>query len=156
MQSRMTATRDKVQSPSPAGLAPIGKAVMESLEEGIVVFDSYGRLLYANQNALRLVDGLDELAATRPDVLRRRLAAVGGRTKRLQAGVAELGEAVLLPGPQHHNGGTLVERERAAIVEMLEATGGRLAEAARRLGISRTTLWRRLRSYGLDRFREIR
>jgi len=39
---------------------------------------------------------------------------------------------------------------------MLEATSGRLAEAARRLGISRTTLWRRLKSYGLDRFRDPR
>ena len=34
-------------------------------------------------------------------------------------------------------------------LDTLEATQGKLAETARRLGISRTTLWRRLREYGL-------
>src|SRR6266581_1912430 len=41
------------------------------------------------------------------------------------------------------------ERERQAILDTLESTHGKLAETARRLGISRTTLWRRLRAYGL-------
>src|SRR2546425_1202495 len=40
-------------------------------------------------------------------------------------------------------------RERQAILDTLEVTHGKLAETARRLGISRTTLWRRLRAYGL-------
>ncbi len=44
---------------------------------------------------------------------------------------------------------TLAERERQAIIDTLQRTSGRLAEAARRLGISRTTLWRRLKAYGL-------
>jgi transcriptional regulator of acetoin/glycerol metabolism len=132
---------------------------MESIAEGIVVFDSFGRLLYANQSARRLVEGMDELAAVRPDVLRRRLSALGGRTKRLQVGGSQLGDAVFLPASESGSeggggGGTLAERERRAIMEMLEATGGRLAEASRRLGISRTTLWRRLKAYGLHRFRE--
>src|SRR5256884_1759115 len=35
------------------------------------------------------------------------------------------------------------------IFDTLEVTHGKLAETARRLGISRTTLWRRLRAYGL-------
>jgi len=38
------------------------------------------------------------------------------------------------------------QRERDAIHETLRQTDGRLAQAARRLGISRTTLWRRLRT----------
>jgi transcriptional regulator of acetoin/glycerol metabolism len=46
---------------------------------------------------------------------------------------------------------TLAERERQAILDTLEGTSGKLAETARRLGISRTTLWRRLRAYGIDR-----
>jgi transcriptional regulator of acetoin/glycerol metabolism len=59
----------------------------------------------------------------------------------------ELGEVVFLPeGDGNH---TLAERERQAILDTLEATHGKLAETARRLGISRTTLWRRLRAYGL-------
>ena len=41
------------------------------------------------------------------------------------------------------------ERERQAILDTLQVTHGKLAETARRLGISRTTLWRRLRAYGL-------
>jgi len=155
MQARMSAVRDKMpQPPPPVTLASLDKAVLESMSEGIVLFDSSGRLLYANQHARRLVDGMEELAATRADELRRRLATLGGRTKRLQAGGSQLGEAVFLPASERDSGGTLAERERKAIVEMLEATGGRLAEASRRLGISRTTLWRRLKAYGLDRFRE--
>jgi len=67
----------------------------------------------------------------------------------------ELGEALFLPsgGAAPTNGSTLADRERQAILETLQATRGRLAEAARRLGISRTTLWRRLRAYGVRDFR---
>jgi transcriptional regulator of acetoin/glycerol metabolism len=36
------------------------------------------------------------------------------------------------------------------IVGTLHATGWRLTETARRLGISRTTLWRRLREWGVE------
>jgi transcriptional regulator of acetoin/glycerol metabolism len=161
----MSATQEKMPQPPPPpfSFAPFEKAVMESIAEGIVVFDSFGRLLYANQSARRLVEGMDELAAVRPDVLRRRLSALGGRPKRLQVGGSQLGDAVFLPASESGSeggggggggGGTLAERERRAIMEMLEATGGRLAEASRRLGISRTTLWRRLKAYGLHRFRE--
>jgi PAS domain S-box-containing protein len=39
------------------------------------------------------------------------------------------------------------EAERLRILEALEAAGGRPSEAARRLGISRTTLWRKLKKY---------
>jgi len=154
----MTVARDKPQLPQAFSFAPFGRAVAEAIDEGLVVFDSYGRLLYANQNARRLVEDLDNLAATRPDVLRRRLTALQGRSKQLQVGAAEVGEAYFVPGRVngHDADGTLAERERKAIMTMLEATSGRLAEAARRLGISRTTLWRRLKSYGLDRFRDPR
>src|SRR5438309_10514185 len=153
MPARMSAAQEKMPQPPPPpfSFAPFEKAVMESIAEGIVLFDSFGRLLYANQSARRLVERMDELAAVRPDVLRRRLSALGGRTKRLQVGGSQLGDAVFLPVSEHDTG-TLAERERKAIMEMLEATGGRLAEASRRLGISRTTLWRRLKSYGLHRF----
>lgn len=41
-----------------------------------------------------------------------------------------------------------VEEERARILSALEDAGGNKAEAARRLGMSRTTLWKRLRDAG--------
>src|SRR5213592_1808593 len=106
MQLRM-AQRDKTTSvPPPLSFAPLGQAVLESFGEGVVVFDAYGRMIYANQRARRVVDSL--------------------------------GEATFL------RGGALRER-----LDTLEQTHGKLAETARRLGISRTTLWRRLRAYGL-------
>jgi two-component system nitrogen regulation response regulator GlnG len=40
--------------------------------------------------------------------------------------------------------------ERALIVEALRATHGRRADAARRLGISRKTLWKKLKQLALD------
>ena len=40
--------------------------------------------------------------------------------------------------------------ERSAIVDALESTGGTRTAAARQLGMSRTTLWRKMREYGID------
>ena len=42
------------------------------------------------------------------------------------------------------------EDERAAIVTALAETGGARSAAADRLGMSRTTLWRKIREYGLE------
>jgi DNA-binding NtrC family response regulator len=119
---------------------------METVSEGLVVFDPHGRMLYANQRARRNIDALGADVG-RGDTLRQRLVAFGGRSRTLKQGSLELGEAVFLPDGDH--GRTLAERERQAILDTLEATQGKLAETARRLGISRTTLWRRLRAYGL-------
>jgi two-component system nitrogen regulation response regulator GlnG len=40
--------------------------------------------------------------------------------------------------------------ERALIVDALVATHGRRADAARRLGISRKTLWKKLKQLAID------
>ncbi len=45
---------------------------------------------------------------------------------------------------------TLAEVEREHVVRVLEACGGRQIDAARVLGIGRTTLWRKLRAFGID------
>lgn len=45
--------------------------------------------------------------------------------------------------------GTLEERERLAIEEVLRLTDGNVSEASRRLGIGRTTLYAKMRRYGL-------
>ncbi len=46
---------------------------------------------------------------------------------------------------------TLADAERDHILEVLQACGGRHSETARVLGIGRTTLWRKLQQYGIDR-----
>jgi len=119
----------------------VGRAVLESLNQGIAVFDARGRLLFANPVARRA------LAAVNGDAPDPRLALLAqhGRAVPLRDGETALGEAVFLMG---EGAATLAEQERLAILGALAATGGRLAAAARRLGISRTTLWRRLRAYG--------
>ena len=137
---------DKPVSPvgtTPATFSPLVRAVIDSVTEGIVVFDPQGRVLYANANARRAIDGQNG------DV-RNRLQTMGARFAALKNGVQSLGEAAILPTPGPL---TLAERERQAITDTLQDTSGKLAETARRLGISRTTLWRRLKAYGMDGFR---
>jgi two-component system response regulator AtoC len=41
------------------------------------------------------------------------------------------------------------DQEKNAIIKSLSAAGGVKGEAARRLGISRSTLWRKIREYGI-------
>lgn len=127
----------------PTAFSPLARAVIDSVTEGVVIFDQQGRVLYANSNARRVIDGQNG------DV-RNRLQSLGARFSPLRNGPQSLGEAAILPqtGPL-----TLAERERQAITATLQDTSGKLAETARRLGISRTTLWRRLKSYGMDGFR---
>src|SRR3989442_9140774 len=102
MQARTTA-RDKTSTPAPSSsFAPLGQAVLESFSEGVVVFDAYGRMLYANQRARRVIDALDgNGGGRRGEGLRERLIAFGGRGRSLKQGSLELGEAVVLPGGGH-------------------------------------------------------
>ncbi|MFN2572094.1 MAG: helix-turn-helix domain-containing protein [Gemmatimonadales bacterium] len=137
---------DKPVAPAgtlPATFSPLVRAVIDSVSDGVVIFDQQGRLLYANATARRSIDGQNA------DV-RNRLQNLGARFLPLRNGVQSIGEAAILPpsGPL-----TLAERERQAITTTLQDTSGKLAETARRLGISRTTLWRRLKSYGMEGFR---
>jgi len=140
--------RDKTSPlPPSASLAPLGQAVMESFGDGVVLFDAYGRVVYANGLARRLAALDGDLGTQQAEALRPRLLALGGRASPLRAGGVNLGEVVFLPDADQPR--TLADRERQAIVDTLQGTRGRLAETARRLGISRTTLWRRLKAYGL-------
>jgi two-component system, NtrC family, response regulator HydG len=50
------------------------------------------------------------------------------------------------PASTYYRAPPAAEREADAILQALEATGGNRAEAARRLGMSRTTLWKKLKS----------
>lgn len=133
----------------PSVFSPLAKALLDSFNEGVIVFDQQGRILYYNSsaNAALTEAGLD--TAGEKDDLLPELAGLGGRVAPLTVGSLGVGEAIFIPkreGPT-----TLAEREKDAIVRSLEAHSWRLAETAKTLGISRTTLWRRLRAYGLHR-----
>ena len=132
----------------PSVFSPLAKALLDGFSEGVVVFDTDGRMLYANTPAREaLTDMLqpgDDASGLMP-----RLASLGGRLRPLRVGAIELGEAMFIPGIDGPT--TLADRERDAIVRSLDTHGWKLAETAKSLGISRTTLWRRLKAYGLHR-----
>ncbi|HET7424346.1 MAG TPA: helix-turn-helix domain-containing protein, partial [Gemmatimonadales bacterium] len=116
----------------PSVFSPLAKALLDGFSEGVIVFDSEGRLLYANQPARMAMEGLD-LPETATD-LQPRLAAMGGRLRPLRVGGMELGEAMFIPGIEGPT--TLAAREKEAIVKTLDAHNWKLAETARHLGIS--------------------
>lgn len=131
----------------PGVFSPLAKAVLDGFSEGVVVFDRDARILYANEPAREALKDWD-LSEGVPD-LQARLTALGGRLRTLRIGSMDLGEAMFVPGVAGPT--TLAAKEKEAIVKTLDAHGWRLAETARHLGISRTTLWRRLKAYGLHR-----
>src|SRR2546429_9123193 len=101
MQSGM-AQRDKTTSvPPPLSFAPLGQAVLESFGEGVVVFDAYGRMIYANQRARRVVDSLGDQTFLRGGALRERLPRLGGRPPAPKQGAAGRRGAPFLPGRGH-------------------------------------------------------
>ena len=132
-------------TPLPSVFSPLARALLDSFSEAVVVFDPNGKVLYANAPAKELGLDLSRLASD----LTPALAELGGRLKPLRVGNLDLGEAMFVQGTVGPT--TLAERERQAIVRSLDEHGWRLAETAKSLGISRTTLWRRLRAYGLHR-----
>ena len=115
------------------------EALLGHLEQGVMLCDAGGRVVFTNPAARRLLPhGAD--GALRVEALRR-----GAREVRLAANGSRHAVALILPVTTPQS--TLAEQERTAILQALEVTHGRLAETARRLGISRTTLWRRLKAY---------
>ncbi len=138
-----------------AGLAPIARAVVDQFAEGVVIFNAQGGLVYASQAAKEIALGVlrqpDDAEAT--DLVPQ-LVELGGRVHHIRVGSSTVGQAVYLPASDRKR--TLAEAERETILTALEVNGWRLADTAEQLGISRTTLWRRLRAYGLRGNREAR
>lgn len=131
-------------------LTPFARSILDTFTDPALVFDSVGRLVFANQAArqsLATTANLDN-GLSAPQLMPR-LASLGPTVKPLLVGETKVGEIVVLPRREAPD--TLAERERKAIIDTLNATGWRLTAAARRLGISRTTLWRRLKRYGHNR-----
>lgn len=139
-------------TPDPASrpqlFSPLARAVFDRFGEAVILFDSDGRLVYANRGGRHVLDSISNNGELDTRSLLPRLGRMGGRVERLTAGELTLGHAVYVPGTPSAE--TLANREREAIVGTLHATGWRLTETARRLGISRTTLWRRLRDWGIE------
>lgn len=138
---------DTLPNSLPSVFSPLAKALLDGFSEGVVVFDAQGRVLYANQPAREALRELD-LTIDAKDLMPQ-LAGLGGRLRPLRIGSLELGEAMFIPGVEGAT--TLAAREKEAIITSLDQHGWRLAETASALGISRTTLWRRLKAYGLHR-----
>jgi len=132
----------------PSVFSPLARALLDGFAEGVVVFDPQGKVLYANQPAREALTGQVDLSQP-AGILGPQLAEIGGRVRPLRIGSLDLGEAMFIPGPASAT--TLAAREKEAIVASLEVHNWRLAETAKHLGISRTTLWRRLKAYGLHR-----
>jgi len=81
MQGRMAAREKNPNLPPPLSFAPLGQAVMETFSEGVVVFDPYGRMLYANQRARRTPRHSRRRRVASGENLRERLIAFGGRAE---------------------------------------------------------------------------
>lgn len=132
----------------PHVFSPLARTLLDAFSEGVIVFDNTGRVIYANGVAKEALPQDFDLQRPSRELLPE-LAELGGRLRPLRIGELELGEAVFLPAKEEPS--TLADREKEAIVQSLDAHDWRLAETAKSLGISRTTLWRRLRAYGLHR-----
>ncbi len=125
-------------------LPPIVRALLDVQDDEIVVFGARSDTLYLNAAAQATLPPATTTPFTESRLFRAQLVARGGRVVPLRSGAKVLGEMIVVPGRRQVR--TLAEQEREAIRQTLQQTGGRLAEAARRLGISRTTLWRRLKA----------
>ena len=60
-----------------------------------------------------------------------------------------LAEAPRNPGPEDAAGGSLADRERRLLLEALAENDWSVGSTAQSLGINRSTLWRRMRKYGI-------
>jgi len=121
-------------------LPAVVRALLDCRDEEIVVFEIRSDALHVNRAAQLTLPptGLRDSAD-----LRAHLVARGGQAVPLHADGEVVGEMIIVRRPPDR---TLADEERQAIRETLERTRGRRADTARRLGISRTTLWRRLRA----------
>ena len=55
----------------------------------------------------------------------------------------------------HHQDATSWEEERAKLINTLHQVGGNQSEAARLLGVSRVTVWKRIKKFGIDLVAEL-
>jgi transcriptional regulator of acetoin/glycerol metabolism len=56
----------------------------------------------------------------------------------------------------HQRSSASWEEERKKLLDTLRQVGGNQSEAARILGVSRVTIWKRIKKYGIDLETELR
>ncbi len=117
---------------------------LDAVNDAVVLYDRQGTVVHANRGARELFG--PAVPASRAELLRHPLGAAAREQQLSGAGVV-----VIARNGAAGKGQTLAEKERESIEQALNAAGWQLAVAARRLGISRTTLWRRLKEYQLSR-----
>lgn len=113
---------------------------LDAVSDAVVVYDPHGSVMLANRGARELFGAVP---TSRADVTRHPLYAAAREQQMSGAAVVVI--------PRQRQVLSLAERERLAIEQALSESGWQLAVAARKLGISRTTLWRRLKQYRLNR-----
>jgi hypothetical protein len=133
--------------PLEGALSPLVRAVLDDYHDEIIVLDADRRIVYLNTRARAAHQGP---SGAPPDgaALRSSVLAQGGEAVPLTVAGVLMGEVLLAPQADTRSWAHL---EREAIRETLARTGGKLGETARQLGISRTTLWRRMKGRPSER-----
>jgi hypothetical protein len=87
----------------PSVFSPLAKALLDGFNEGVVVFDQHGRIVYLNAHAREVLHdaGLD--ATSEKDDLLPELAGLGGRLAPLKVGHLDIGEAIFIPRREDHS-----------------------------------------------------
>src|SRR5215470_12869775 len=159
-------------------IAATNRDLAKALEEGILREDLYYRLNVILLHVPPLRERMDDVPILAMHFLRKYAAREGsaanavsedamsvlmnyawpGNVRELETG--DRLRAADLPPQVHHRGDdqhplvpahlTLEEMEKLAIVQALRLTGGNKSEAAERLGIHRTSIYDKMRRYGIE------
>ncbi len=117
---------------------------LDAVNDAVVLCDRQGTVVHANRGARELFGAA--MPPSRAELLRHPLGAAAREQQIPGAAVV-----VIARNGSSGKSQTLAEKERESIEQALHEANWQLAVAARRLGISRTTLWRRLKEYQLTR-----
>jgi two-component system nitrogen regulation response regulator GlnG/two-component system response regulator HydG len=88
------------------------------------------------EHALVLTEGVEITSAHLPDFLLPEPLQISGPVERIS---------------HEHGFQTLEEMEKQHIIEALKLTGFNYGEAAKKLGVCRATLWRKIKIYGIEK-----
>jgi two-component system, NtrC family, response regulator HydG len=120
---------------------PLSAAAMDALES----YDWPG-------NVRELVNALEYAVvhADGPSILPRHLPPEIRETLHTRAALPSARTSVVAPLVRHHYRSPVQQDEKTVLVQALVACGGNRAATAATLGMSRTTLWKKLKQHGLD------